>query len=33
MSFPYYVQPEYWVEGYAEGDAKLVSAAASATSA
>ena len=23
---PYYVEPEYWVEGYAEGDAKIVSA-------
>ena len=26
---PYYVEPEYWVEGYAEGDAKLASAATS----
>lgn len=24
MALPYYVEPEYWEEGYAEGDAKLV---------
>jgi hypothetical protein len=33
---PYYVEPEYWEEGYAEGDAKLVSgsiAAAASVSA
>lgn len=23
MSLPYYVEPEYWVEGYAVGDAKI----------
>jgi hypothetical protein len=28
----YYVEPEYWVEGYAEGDAKLVALAPAATS-
>jgi hypothetical protein len=21
MPLPYYVEPEYWIEGYAEGDA------------
>jgi hypothetical protein len=26
MALPYYVEPEYWEEGYAEGDAKLVAA-------
>lgn len=26
MSLPYYVEPEYWLEGYAEGDAKIASA-------
>ena len=31
MVAPYYVEPEYWEEGYAEGDAKLVSGTASAS--
>lgn len=30
MTLPYYVEPEYWVEGYAEGDAKIVDASISA---
>lgn len=30
MALPYYVEPEYWVEGYAEGDAKIVDASISA---
>ena len=30
MALPYYVEPEYWEEGYAIGDAKLVSGTASA---
>jgi len=29
----YYVEPEYWVEGYAVGDAKLIAAEAAETSA
>jgi len=33
MPAPYYVEPEYWIEGYAEGDAKIASAAASVSSA
>jgi hypothetical protein len=28
---PYYVEPEYWVEGYAEGDAKIAGASVSAS--
>ena len=31
MSLPYYVVPQYWLEGYAEGDAKIVAAQVNAT--
>jgi len=33
MALPYYVEPEYWEEAYAEGDAKLISGVAFSSAA